>query len=342
MALQLYRKRKTEAMQGRKLPETLRSKPITFNEIADQAMEWAKAHKGTWAHDVTQAALLREWFGPRAAAEVGPRELDQKLRAEMQARGWAPATVNRYKATMSLIYRVAVNNGLVEVNPARLVRQLRADNARIRFLSQDEEARLREAITTDCPQHMHELDLALNTGMRAGEQFGMCWEDVDFERAQIRLGKTKNGRVRHIRLNAPALAALLALRRPSAGSGPVFVNAVTPGRYHGQPRASARNWFERVVRKVAIPDFTWHCLRHTFASRLVMAGVDIRTVAELMGHRTLAMTMRYTHLSPDHNLEAVERLARFGSGPTGTRTGTGTSAPTEAAGDGNAQVACIQ
>ena len=305
-------------------------------------MEWSKAHKGTWAKDVTQSALLRGWFGCRAAVEVGPRELDQKLRAEMQARGWAPATVNRYKATMSLIYRVAVNNGLVDVNPARLVRQLRADNARIRFLSQQEEARLRGVIAADCPQHMPALDLALNTGMRAGEQFGLRWQDVDFERAQLRLGKTKNGRERHIRLNAPALAALLALRRESAGSGPVFVNTVTPGRYHGQPRSSARNWFEAAVKKAAVSDFTWHCLRHTFASRLVMAGVDVRTVAELMGHRTLAMTMRYTHLSPDHNLEAVERLARFGSGPTGTITGTGTSAPTEAALDGIEQVACIQ
>src|SRR6185437_12604905 len=303
MALQLYRKRKVEAVQGRKLPETLRSKPITFNEIADQAIEWAKAHKGTWAHDVTQAALLRDWFGTRAAVEVGPRELDQKLRAEMQARGWAPATVNRYKATMSMIYRVAVGNGLVECNPARLVRQLRADNARIRFLSQSEEARLRAVIGADCPQHMPALDVALNTGMRAGEQFGLLWRDVDFQRAQLRLGNTKNGRERHIRLNAPALGALLALRRESAATGPVFVNAVTPGRYHGQARASARNWFEAAVRQAAIPDFTWHCLRHTFASRLVMAGVDIRTVAELMGHRTLAMTMRYTHLSPDHNLE---------------------------------------
>src|SRR6185437_3015398 len=214
--------------------------------------------------------------------------------------------------------------------------------ARIRFLSQPEEARLRAVIAADCPQHMPALDLALNTGMRAGEQFSLLWQDVDFERAQLRLGKTKNGRERHIRLNAPAMGALLALRRESAGSGPVFVNAVTPGRYHGKARQSARNWFEASVRKAGIAEFTWHCLRHTFASRLVMAGVDIRTVAELMGHRTLAMTMRYTHLSPDHNLEAVERLARFGSGPTGTRTGTSTSEPTGAAGDGNAQAACIQ
>ncbi len=111
MGLQLYRKRKTEAMQGRKLPETLRSRAIAFNEIADQAMEWAKAHKGTWAHEVTHAPRRRGWFGPRAAAEVGPHESGQKLPDEMQARGWAPATVNRYRATMSLIYRVAVNNG---------------------------------------------------------------------------------------------------------------------------------------------------------------------------------------------------------------------------------------
>jgi len=75
------------------------------------------------------------------------------------------------------------------------------------------------------------------------------------------------------------------------------------------------------VVAAGLEDFTWHCLRHTFASRLVMAGVDIRTVAELMGHRTLAMTMRYAHLAPDHQRAAVDRLEPTA---TGTATDNGT------------------
>jgi len=71
---------------------------------------------------------------------------------------------------------------------------------------------------------------------------------------------------------------------------------------------SARNWFEPAVKKAAVEDYTWHCNRHTFASRLVMAGVDIRTVAQLMGHATIQMTMRYAHLAPEREQLAVDRL----------------------------------
>lgn len=135
--------------------------------------------------------------------------------------------------------------------------------------------------------------------MRAGEQYGLTWDRVNLERRQLALYFTKNSRPRFIPLNQVAYQALTSLRRNGNGSGPVFINAVTPGRYHGQPRQSARNWFERAVHRAGIEDFTWHCLRHTFASRLIMKGVDIRTAAELLGHRTLAMTMRYSHLAPE-------------------------------------------
>jgi site-specific recombinase XerD len=62
------------------------------------------------------------------------------------------------------------------------------------------------------------------------------------------------------------------------------------------------------VKKAGIQRFTWHCLRHTFASRLIIAGVDLRTVQELMGHKTIQMTCRYAHLAPQHRLAAVQRL----------------------------------
>lgn len=66
-----------------------------------------------------------------------------------------------------------------------------------------------------------------------------------------------------------------------------------------------------IIPEAGLVDFTWHDLRHTFASRLVMADVDIRTVAELMGHKKIQMTMRYAHLAPEHKLVAVERLKAY-------------------------------
>jgi site-specific recombinase XerD len=105
----------------------------------------------------------------------------------------------------------------------------------------------------------------------------------------------------------------------SRGQGRVFVNV------RGEPLKGYKHWFEPAIRKAGVAEFTWYCLRHTFASRLVMAGVDLRTIAELMGHKTIQMTMRYAHLAPAHKLAAVERLV--GSwlldGASDTRTDTG-------------------
>jgi site-specific recombinase XerD len=94
----------------------------------------------------------------------------------------------------------------------------------------------------------------------------------------------------------------------------------------GEPLAGPRYWFEPAVGRAKIRAFSWHCLRHTFASRLVMAGVDLRTVQELLGHKSIAMTVRYSHLSPTHTLAAVERLVgAIPEAPTGTRTSTSTN-----------------
>ncbi len=94
----------------------------------------------------------------------------------------------------------------------------------------------------------------------------------------------------------------------------------------GEPVKGYKHWFDPAVREAGISFFTWYCLRHTFASRLVMAGVDLRTVAELMGHKTIQMTMRYAHLAPAHKLAAVEKLAAGwqANRPTDTSTDTST------------------
>jgi site-specific recombinase XerD len=98
----------------------------------------------------------------------------------------------------------------------------------------------------------------------------------------------------------------------------VFVNI------HGEPLTGYKHWFNPAVREAGIKDFTWYCLRHSFASRLVMAGADLRTVAELMGHKTIQMTMRYAHLAPAHTLAAIETLVSTGYlvEATDTRTDT--------------------
>jgi site-specific recombinase XerD len=95
--------------------------------------------------------------------------------------------------------------------------------------------------------------------------------------------------------------------------------------YNSHKTTGAREWFEQALSAAGIVNFRWHDLRHTFASRLVMKGVDIHTVQELMGHKTIQVTLRYAHFAPQHQLEAVQRLCDTGAvqnGATDTKTGT--------------------
>jgi site-specific recombinase XerD len=168
---------------------------------------------------------------------------------------------------------------------------------------------------------MLELELALNTGLRLSEMYGLTWENVSMSRRVLTIPRSKNGETRHVPLNTTAVSVLLELLKRGDGTGRVIRNA------EGLPLSDPRHWFEPSLRAAKIRNFSWHCLRHTFASRLVMAGVDLRTVQELLGHKSIAMTVRYSHLAPAHTLAAVERLSRPNlEGPTDTRTST---APTD-------------
>ena len=308
-ALTLYRKRKTESLQRKKLPESLRSPMVSFAELAHEALAYSKTHKRSHDDDVIRMEKLLNRFRDRAADSITPQELEQHLAQTAEESDWAPATVNRYRALISLVFRLGIESGKVKENPARLVKHRQENNARVRWLSAEEEVRLRAAVSATCPEHMPELDLALNTGLRLGELYGMEWENVNLARRILTIPRPKNGEMRHVPLNGPALTALSELGKGSDGTGPVIRNA------EGGPLTSPRYWFEPAVKKAKIRSFSWHCLRHTFASRLVMAGVDLRTVQELMGHKSIQMTVRYSHLTPKHTLAAVERLVASQSSP---------------------------
>lgn len=250
--------------------------------------------------------LLR-WFREHPAEAITAQDIERRFEQEK----WSPATINRYRALLSLTYRLAIRNGRTKENPARLVRHRLEDNARIRFLSPAEETRLRTAIEAVCPEHLAELELALHTGLRMSEQYRLRWEDVSLARRTLTIPRSKNGSARHVPLNRAALSAMEALEKRANGSELVCGGATEP-----------RRWFEPVLKAAGLNTFSWHCLRHTFASRLVMAGVDIRTVQELLGHKTIAMTVRYSHLAPKHTLAAVERLDATTETPTDTTTDT--------------------
>jgi integrase len=222
-----------------------------------------------------------------------------------------------------MVYRQGIKNRRVSVNPAREIERRKENNSRDRYLLAHEEASLRKVILAVHPERMPELEIALHTGMRRGEQYQCEWSWIDLDRRVLTIPRSKHGDKRRVYLNDDAVAAFRLLWRFSEGNGRVFAHL-----YNSTKTIGARRWFELALVDAAIVNFRFHDLRHTFASRLVMAGVDIRTVQELMGHRTIQVTMRYAHLAPQHQLEAVQRLCNTDSvqsRATDTRTDTGLS-----------------
>jgi integrase len=316
-AIKLYQKRKMEVLQGKKLPENLRAPLVSFDDLAKDALAYSKAHKRSYGDDEIRMEKLLASFRGRAADSITPQDIERSLSKSADENEWAPATANRYRALISLVYRLGILNGKVKENPAKFVKHRLENNGRVRWLSGDEEVRLRTYLEETCPEHLPELDLALNTGMRLGEMYSLTWDNVNTSRRVLTIPRSKNGEIRHVPLNRAALSALALLRKRSSGTGPVVTDL------KGRPLVGPRFWFEPAIPKAKIRNFTWHCLRHTFASRLVMVGVDLRTVQELMGHKSIQMTVRYSHLAPKHTLAAVELLGASSSvSSTGTTTST--------------------
>jgi site-specific recombinase XerD len=199
-------------------------------------------------------------------------------------------------------YRKGIENGKVKSNPARLVKRRTENNTKVRYLLPEEESRLRTLVLEHCPRHLPELEVSLHTGMRLAEQYHLQWSWIDFRTRVLTVPRSKHGELRHILLNDNAVDALHAARAQAGGSPSVFLN-----RY-GERLCGPRVWFDDVISAAGIPNYTWHTNRHTFASRLVMAGVDLRTVQELLGHKSITTTLRYAHLAPTHQLAAVQRL----------------------------------
>ena len=312
-AIKLYGKRKQQALEGKKLPEMLRQPLITFEQIANDALAYSKRNKRSYRTDKPRFARLKKWFGSCAADEITPKEIENRLARVALDEKWAASTFNHYRSLMSLTYRLAILNRKAATNPARSVPHRTEHNSRVRFLTVEEEKRLRKVVETIWPLHLPELDLAINTGLRKGSQYGLTWDMVDWKSRLLNIPRTKNGEAAHVPLNDAALAALKTVFERSDGRGRVFRSSKT-----GEPLENARHWFDDAVVEANLENFHWHDLRHTFASRLRMKGAPLEDIADLLGHKSLTMTRRYAHLGPNRLHEVVSLLKA-----TDTTTDTG-------------------
>lgn len=316
-AIALYQKRRTQVREGAKLPDSMRaSRVVCFRDLVHDALDYSQTHKRTVRQDRSYWKSLKPVFGDLRADSISPAQIEDYFRTRTDLK---PATINRLRSFLSMVFQQAIRNGRAEKNPARLVRLRKEANARIRFLTFEEEDLIRSIILKRSPMHEPAFTFALETGMRLTEQHSMTWDQVDLERRQVFLDRTKNGDSRVVILSDGAINALdtVLVRRKELEKKDRWTptERVWLSRY-GEPLDSPVAWFKLVIqdarkRNPALKDVTWHVFRHTYISRLVMAGVDIRTVQELAGHKCISMTVRYSHLSPDHKLSAVAMLAAF-------------------------------
>jgi integrase len=244
--------------------------------------------------------------------------------------------MNRDLAALKAALSRAVEWGLLSANPvARMKRLTEDESAIVRYLSADEEIRLREALARRdarrqaarvaanawrrdrgyelWPEYGVYTDhltplvlLALNTGLRRGELFQLRWHDVELTPGllTVRGAGAKSGQTRHLPLNSEAVRTLEHWKARNAGPR----DLVFAGASGTEPLDNIKRAWTGVMTMAKISAFRFHDLRHTFASKLVMAGVDLNTVRELLGHSDIAMTLRYTHLAPQHKASAVEKL----------------------------------
>lgn len=213
-------------------------------------------------------------------------------------------TANRYLAVMSKALNQAVREwGWIQDNPMRHVARKPENKGRVRFLSDDERKALLKACKDSDLAALHPIVvLALATGMRQGEILSLTWPQVDLKRGWITLTDTKNGDRRGLPLSGHALAVMEEYGKVRHLKEP----RVFPGleRNKGDFRAA---WV-RAVQAAGLTDFRFHDLRHSAASALLMSGASLGEIADVLGHRTLQMVQRYSHIADDHRAKVVAKM----------------------------------
>jgi len=317
--------------------EAERSKVGTLGAfVKDRYESWALEHLRRG--DVAVARLkadFEKWLG-EPLTSFNSWRIESWRRDRLKA-GTKATTLNRQVDTLRSCLRKAVDWGIIDKHPLQGLKRLKVDeDERVRFLSPDEEKRLRAALATreadlrgardrfndwraarnkkalparpeGYVDHVHPLVIvALNTGLRRGELFSLRWSDIDADAGilTVRAAAAKSGDSRRIPLNDEAQEVLKAWRKQHKPENDDFV---FPG--DGGARLTKMNKSWATVCKLAkLTNFRLHDCRHHFASRLVQLGVDLNVVRELMGHADLKMTLRYGHLAPDNLKSAVAKL----------------------------------
>lgn len=296
----------------------------TLAEAVDKYLSDVLPYKSRNRNKANQERLLRWWkqeYGRYLLSAVTPAmlvEARDKLRStwfSRKAKGGktvqrerSPRTVDTYLMALSAVLTTATNEWeWMRENPMRKVRRLDATPGRVRFLSDEERERLLKACKASTSTTLYPIVMiAISTGMRQGEILSLTWDRVDLSRGVLLLEHTKNGERRAVPLVGKALEILTEYKRVHQRIDTPLVFPSEDGTKHAECRMAWRN----AVKKAELTNFRFHDLRHTAASYLAMNGASLIEIAAVLGHKTLSMVKRYSHLSEQHTAAVVERMNR--------------------------------
>jgi len=299
LAESVWHKREIEIVENKFLDRRKDAK-IKFKDFAQTYLEnHAKVNKRSWKCDKHYIERWTEYFQDKSLAEIDSMDIE-KYKAKRLAEKASPAYINRELACLKCIFNKAVHwKKFYQPNPMKGVKLFKENNQRVRYL----EKAAMFCLLNECKGELKSIVMvAANTGMRRGEIAALKWNDIDLHADNIYIRKSKSGHSRIVPMNRAVKEVFNSLSvRKMPSSEYVFE------RRH-------REGFEAAVERAGILNFKFHDLRHHFASHAAMAGMDMNTLRELLGHRTLAMTQRYSHLSPNHKSQAIKLLDAFWTG----------------------------
>lgn len=274
----------------------------TLMELLNRYLSEHAARRANHRRELTSVRNLSAFFGNPTLNQITPKRI-VAYKNHRYTDGVKPATINRELASLKKAFNLARREWeWCDDNPVCLVSMEQEHNTRDRWLTADEEAR----IVSAAPAWLRELMVfAIHTGMRQGEILGLTWAGVDLFRRTVTVFKSKNGERRTIPLNQTALGLL----KQKAGSRSLDTELVFPSE--AQTRLNASNISRSLslaLEKAKMTDFHFHDLRHTCATRMVQAGVDLYKVQRLLGHKSPIMTQRYAHHYPESLRSGVEAL----------------------------------
>ena len=291
---------KEQIRTGKQARDTVKepTRDYTFSELADKYLEFTagrlKSHKGLF----TFYKKLNGYFGNKTLTAISIADIEA-MQSDILKQGLSKAYANRLLIHFKRAFVKAVDWEIIPEdvpNKFKKVKLIKGEIKRLRYLSEEEAERL----ISNCEPYLKPIVItALNTGMRKSEILHLTWDRVDLKNRIILLDKTKNGERREIPVNDTLFNALSCIIR-NLRTDYVFYNPDTLKPYY-----DIKMSWQTALRKSHILDFRFHDLRHTFASRLVMGGVDLTTVKELLGHKDVKMTLRYAHLAAKHIKAAV-------------------------------------